>query len=190
MKTQTRLCPLWASAAMLTAVLLALAPLDATPQTKPSAPGTSAAKAVRSNPARPAARPRTPTQGTQEGIKVHGQWIIEVRNPDGTVVTRREFENALVTPGLLALILGRQNSVGLWLVVLCPPSGSLPCPPNFVGVLLEPADPQPISPGMYKTLSVNVSGQLPGGEVDDGHVDGHPFGAQYANGYCGFRHRG
>jgi hypothetical protein len=32
--------------------------------------------------------------GPQEGIKVHGHWVIEVRNPDGKVATRREFENA------------------------------------------------------------------------------------------------
>jgi hypothetical protein len=31
----------------------------------------------------------------QEGIKVHGHWIIEVKDPDGTVKTHREFENSL-----------------------------------------------------------------------------------------------
>jgi len=33
--------------------------------------------------------------GSHEGIKVHGHWTIEVRDPDGTLVTHREFENAL-----------------------------------------------------------------------------------------------
>ena len=37
----------------------------------------------------------TAAKGTQEGIKVHGHWTIEVRNPDGKVVTHTEFENAL-----------------------------------------------------------------------------------------------
>ena len=32
----------------------------------------------------------------QEGIKVHGHWTIEVRGPDGRLVERRQFENALV----------------------------------------------------------------------------------------------
>jgi hypothetical protein len=36
-----------------------------------------------------------PQGGPQEGIKVHGHWVIEVRNPDGTLSTRREFENGL-----------------------------------------------------------------------------------------------
>lgn len=34
--------------------------------------------------------------GPVEGIKVHGHWEIEVRNPDGSLATRTEFENALV----------------------------------------------------------------------------------------------
>jgi hypothetical protein len=35
----------------------------------------------------------------QEGIKVHGHWTIEVRDPDGRLVERRQFENALVPTG-------------------------------------------------------------------------------------------
>ena len=34
--------------------------------------------------------------GPQEGIKVHGHWTITVRNPDGTIASTREFENALL----------------------------------------------------------------------------------------------
>ena len=43
--------------------------------------------------------PAAPSGGPREGIKVHGHWTIEVRNPDGTLVTRREFENALLPSG-------------------------------------------------------------------------------------------
>jgi hypothetical protein len=32
------------------------------------------------------------------GIQVHGHWVVEVRNPDKTLVSHTEFENA-VTPG-------------------------------------------------------------------------------------------
>jgi len=59
--------------------------------------------------------------GPNEGIKVHGHWTIEVRNPDGTVVTHREFENSLLPLQgalLLALALGRQNTVGGWSLLL------------------------------------------------------------------------
>lgn len=53
--------------------------------------------------------------GSHEGIKVHGHWTIEVRNPDGTLVTHREFENSLQPSGgaLLAnIIAGTTFSAG------------------------------------------------------------------------------
>ena len=37
--------------------------------------------------------------GTSEGIKVHGDWIIDIRDPDGTLVQHREFQNALTHSG-------------------------------------------------------------------------------------------
>jgi hypothetical protein len=37
--------------------------------------------------------------GSHEGIKVHGHWTIDVRDPDGTLVTHREFENSLQQGG-------------------------------------------------------------------------------------------
>lgn len=52
-----------------------------------------------------------------EGIKVHGDWTIEVRNPDGSLVSRHEFKNALV-PGqgdaMLAQLLGRTLPAFTW----------------------------------------------------------------------------
>jgi len=38
-----------------------------------------------------------------EGIKVHGHWVIEIRNPDGSLASRHELENALVPGGQSAL---------------------------------------------------------------------------------------
>ena len=44
----------------------------------------------------PAATDEKPAaKGQHEGIVVHGHWIIEVKNPDGTTVARQEFENAI-----------------------------------------------------------------------------------------------
>ena len=46
-------------------------------------------------------------------IKIHGHWVIDVRNPDGTPAARREFDNAVTTAGgprsanLLLAIRGR-----------------------------------------------------------------------------------
>jgi hypothetical protein len=55
--------------------------------------------------AHPAAKPageeqeesQKPGKPGGEGIKVHGHWVMEVKNPDGTVAERREFNNSLVT---------------------------------------------------------------------------------------------
>jgi hypothetical protein len=41
--------------------------------------------------------------GSHEGIKVHGHWTIDVRDPDGTLVTHREFENSLQRDGAFFL---------------------------------------------------------------------------------------
>ena len=53
-----------------------------------------------------------------EPVAVHGQWTIEVRNPDGSLAERREFDNALACPGCLANWLARKSSVGLWMVLV------------------------------------------------------------------------
>jgi len=56
-----------------------------------------------------------------EGIKVHGHWVLELKNPDGKLVERREFNNSLVTGGgalsgdqaLAAVIAGVASPGGL-----------------------------------------------------------------------------
>jgi hypothetical protein len=67
-------------------------------------PAAAQAKAPMSPEEKPAAK------GAKEGIVVHGHWTIEVKNPDGTRASLREFENALVQPSgadfLAALMLG------------------------------------------------------------------------------------
>jgi hypothetical protein len=87
-------------------------------------------------------------KGTQEGIKVHGHWTIEVKNPDGKVATHREFENALVGAGgaatLVDLLVGTYVPGGFY-IVLDPASGSGPCQSNngstnciLLGSLISP----------------------------------------------------
>ena len=67
---------------------------DASPGTQSPGVTPAAGQVVAQN---SAARPAAP-KGQSEGIKVHGHWTIEVKNPDGTVATHREFENSLVQP--------------------------------------------------------------------------------------------
>jgi len=68
--------------------------------TSPAVPAAARAKAA---PAAQAVHPAAPAKrqpgGTHEGIKVHGHWMIEVRNPDGRLVSHTEFENSLVQTG-------------------------------------------------------------------------------------------
>ncbi len=101
-----------------------------------------------------------------EGIKVHGHWTIVVRDADGSMVSRREFENALTTGatsgnGALSQFLGRQYTVGTWQISLGNPSNSSQdvCrTANGTPVtcfIVEPTD----SPGTY--ISQNLTVQLP-----------------------------
>jgi hypothetical protein len=59
-----------------------------------------------------------PASAQDEGIKVHGAWVIEVRNPDGSLASRTEFQNALRVEGreLLVRMLTRQAVMGEWWV--------------------------------------------------------------------------
>ncbi|MFZ0340408.1 MAG: hypothetical protein WAL45_20455, partial [Terracidiphilus sp.] len=69
----------------------------------------------------PAARAERRPGGNHEGITVHGHWIIEVRNPDGKLVSHTEFENGLALHGggaLLAGFIGRVQTPGSWYVLL------------------------------------------------------------------------
>jgi hypothetical protein len=67
-----------------------------------------------------------------EGIKVHGHWTIELRNPDGSIAGRHEFQNALVNQGaqVLATLLQSNSPRGLWIVQVGTATGSGPCAPG------------------------------------------------------------
>ena len=54
----------------------------------------------------------------QEGVHVHGDWVIDVRNPDGTLAHRHAFKNALVDTPLLAAIMTRGGVPGQWQIRL------------------------------------------------------------------------
>lgn len=54
----------------------------------------------------------------REGVTVHGDWVIEVRNPDGTLAHRHAFRNALVGGPVLAFIMARGITPGAWSIGL------------------------------------------------------------------------
>jgi hypothetical protein len=92
----------------------------------------------------------------QQGVKVHGDWVIEVRNPDGTLHERRAFKNALMNPGKqgLAMILTRTLSPWLWAI-----SVSQPCSSGDLTVdciLSETSSPGATAANEFKTLSITT----------------------------------
>jgi hypothetical protein len=44
-------------------------------------------------------------RSTQEGVKVHGHWIIDVKNPDGSLAEHRDFENSLSNANIMVELL-------------------------------------------------------------------------------------
>jgi|GEM_PF-726155 len=99
----------------------------------------------------------TPTKeskgGPVEGIKVHGHWTIDVRDPDGKLVTHREFENGLTLQGKggLVKLLGRQITNGAWHVGLANSSGNHPCefPSSSPGGSATPTPCQILEPSFW-----------------------------------------
>ena len=64
----------------------------------------------------PSSKPVTEEQGetskddaSHQGIRVHGHWVIDVRNPDGTLAEHRDFQNSLVgSNDMLGLLYGSE----------------------------------------------------------------------------------
>jgi len=66
--------------------------------------------------------PSAEAHATQDGIKVHGQWMIVIRNPDGSIASRQEFENSLqMGDQVLAGVLGHTMTVGPWSILIRDP---------------------------------------------------------------------
>ncbi|MGB8097422.1 MAG: hypothetical protein WCF17_09715 [Terracidiphilus sp.] len=99
-----------------------------------------------------------PAGGLHQGIKVHGHWVIEVRNPDGKLAARREFENSLtsVGPHAISEILSGWAVAGGWYITLTDPKATVtgtPCrgspnPKSYAGVcfILQPTSTYDIAP--------------------------------------------
>jgi hypothetical protein len=129
------------------------------------------AKATAQTPAKATTSPATESKGGQkEGIKVHGHWTIDVRNPDGKLVTHREFENALDSEGAIFLseFLGRQYDVfsgktGFWYIgLLVPlPAGPSPWSTGQNGLIFDQNDPSfqgAVGPGYSRNLFLCIGG--------------------------------
>jgi hypothetical protein len=123
-------------------------------------------------------------------IKVHGHWVIDVRNPDGTPAARREFDNALTESGkfLLTQMLLRAYTAGPWLVALGSVTGSGPCAGPGSG-LIGPfasadcfaapqslAGPASLPTSAFPTLTIAVGGATNSQLILAGHITANTSG--------------
>lgn len=97
-----------------------------------------------------------------DGIKVHGHWVIEVRNADGTVAETREFDNALTGSGKQQLVevMGRAHMMGYWQIILYMSANSGPCVNNGnpnACFIIEPGSPFPARSDIFKNLTLALS---------------------------------
>lgn len=96
-------------------------------------------------------------------IQVHGNWTIEVRDPDGTLAKQVEFSNALYPDGgHLGRLLGRVSSIGYWSVTLYDQSAS-PCKganPGFDECLIieAPGTSAITGANLFRTLTISNTG--------------------------------
>jgi hypothetical protein len=72
---------------------------------------------------------QTRASAINQGVKMHGHWIIDVKNPDGSLAEHRDFENSLESnaQGLLIGLLSGYMTPGDYMIVLGPTSGNGAC---------------------------------------------------------------
>lgn len=103
------------------------------------------------------ARSDNATDAEQEGVRVHGAWTITVRNPDGSLDTRRTSENSFENPQALSNFLARDRTVGYWWIEAESGSNSEnPC---------ETSDGTPSKCRITEASSTNANWIFPGLDV-------------------------
>ena len=70
---------------------------------------------------------------THQGVKVHGHWVIDVKNPDGTLAQHRDFENSLesTAPGFLVGLMSGYLIPGDYMLVIGASSGTSACTATY-----------------------------------------------------------
>jgi hypothetical protein len=117
----------------------------ASPTTKTGLAAKAAAKPVEEE---ETAAPNSPDH---QGIKVHGHWVLQVKNIDGTLGERREFDNSLITAG--GSISGDQIIAALL-------SGNVSAGDPAVGLISSPypvSDPTQVCVGIAFVRGANCS---------------------------------
>ena len=96
-------------AALVIAALIVVVPAPSFAQQQSAAAQKPVAKAA-PHAEEEDASPATKKPG-EEGIKVHGHWIIDVKDKNGKIVEHRDFYNSLQDPTMIALFMSGQAVV-------------------------------------------------------------------------------
>ena len=118
---------------MAGSLVFAPAPALAQGRTQQQRPADKAGTFVESPQESIKSRPEARRARQNNGIKLHGHWVIEVHNPNGSLASHTEFENSLITSGnfpgsaLLAEFFARIAMPGLWEISLEGPPGAKTC---------------------------------------------------------------
>jgi hypothetical protein len=105
-----------------------------------------------------------PASGLNQSLKMHGHWIIDVKNPDGSLAQHREFDNSLQTAGSANLInlLTGQAVISDYLIQLS--GSSSVCGNTYCDIVhnmnTEPADS--LCQQAYCTTGLTYSNNLAG----------------------------
>ena len=89
----------------------AQSPLPARPNGR--RPGSAALRPAAPVASIAAAGPQGGEGSINQGVKMHGHWVIDVKNPDGSLVEHRDFENSLESSAqgmLIGLMSGRSDA--------------------------------------------------------------------------------
>ena len=104
--------------------------------------------------------------GPQEGMSIHGHWTVTVRNSDGTIASRHEFENSVTNTGkgiVLGFLSGSsypmKSYVPSWELKI----GENLCGKHTPGDCLIPVQAQLVVGGkveMKGTITIDYAGQI------------------------------
>jgi len=128
--TSFRFVPRGAALASLLAVVLLCtnsAHAQSNPAAGPNAAGSAKVAVADTATVKTATIAKTPTKpvqsaanpgGAHDGIVVHGNWTLKVRNPDGSISRTVEFENSLQSGGeaMLVSLLQANQTMGSWII--------------------------------------------------------------------------
>lgn len=98
-----------------------------------------------------------------DGIKVHGDWKVEIKNPDGRLVRVHRFKNAFDGASNIAPILAHQSATGRYWLTLSDTGGANACGSAAAAscFVFEDDDPNSGVADWFGGLTASVSsGQL------------------------------